>query len=88
MYFIALSLAQTKITTLHSYHTSTDGPLMLIDDLSSELDVEHQNLVLKELAKASAQCFITTTDQQMSDRVSDLKHAVFHVKQGAIKPQE
>lgn len=84
LYFIALSLAQTTITNEMLNLSGESGSLLLIDDLSSELDIDHQILVLQQLAKSYAQCFITTTDLLLSDRINEIKHEVFHVEQGKL----
>lgn len=86
LYFIALSLAQTTITYSNKAGKYSDntGSLLLIDDLSSELDGQHQLLVLEALSKSPAQCFISTTDLSLSERIQNIKHRVFHVKHGQL----
>ncbi|MDF1588219.1 MAG: DNA replication/repair protein RecF [Gammaproteobacteria bacterium] len=84
LYFIALSLAQTNITNKAGGGSDKSSSLLLIDDLSSELDVHHQLLVLKELSRSPAQCFITTTDFSLSERIKEIAHKVFHVKHGQL----
>lgn len=83
LYFIALSLAQTTITN-KAGGADKSGSLLLIDDLSSELDNHHQLLVLQALSQSPAQCFITTTDQSLSGRIKEGDHRVFHVKHGRL----
>ncbi len=84
LYFIALSLAQTNITNKTGGGSDKSGSLLLIDDLSSELDIYHQLLVLQELSQSPAQCFITTTDLSLSERIKDIDHEMFHVKHGRL----
>ena len=76
LFFLALCMAQAKITE----QTKHENSLLLLDDISSELDMEHQRLVLSELALLPVQAFITSTDMTLSkENVS-----VFHVKHGEI----
>jgi len=82
LYFIALSLAQTKIVN-HKSKEAKASSLLLIDDLSSELDTAHQNLVLEQVETSSAQCFITTTDLNICSNIN-VKNKLFHVKQGRL----
>ena len=41
--------------------------VLLIDDISSELDASHQEIILNELANLSVQTFITSTDNLLAD---------------------
>jgi len=77
LFFLALCMAQAKITEQNSHEKT----ILLLDDISSELDSHHQNNVLSELAKLPAQVFITATDFELEPN-SDV--AVFHVKQGHL----
>ncbi|MBE0439142.1 MAG: DNA replication/repair protein RecF [Gammaproteobacteria bacterium] len=83
LYFIALSLAQTNIAN-KANGSKKSGSLLIIDDLSSELDIDHQLLVLQALSRTPAQCFITTTDYSLSERLKDIDHRMFHVKHGRL----
>jgi DNA replication and repair protein RecF len=60
----------------------------LIDDLPSELDHRHSQLVCELLASMDAQVFITSIDQQEIRSVwPDGKPlAMFHVEQGVVQP--
>ncbi|MDC9725648.1 MAG: DNA replication/repair protein RecF [Gammaproteobacteria bacterium] len=77
LFFLALCMAQAKITE----HVRREKSILLLDDISSELDSSHQKNVLDEMATLPVQAFITATDHSL-----DLheKVTVFHVKQGAI----
>ncbi|NOQ93752.1 MAG: DNA replication/repair protein RecF [Methylophaga sp.] len=77
LFFLALCMAQAKITE----HVKHEKSILLLDDISSELDLAHQKNVLDELSNLPVQAFITATDHSL-----DLheKVTVFHVKQGAI----
>ena len=56
------------------------SPIILLDDLYSELDIEHCERVIKLLQEMSSQVWITTT----STSNTDIAQAVFHVEQGQI----
>ena len=77
LFFLALCMAQAKITE----HIRHEKSILLLDDISSELDTQHQKNVLNELANLPVQAFITATDMSLK---SHEKVTVFHVKQGAI----
>ncbi len=77
LFSLALSMAQARITESINHQKS----ILLLDDISSELDHSHQNNVLTELATLPVQSFITATaiDAKISDEIG-----LFHVKQGMI----
>ena len=58
-----------------------EEPVLLLDDVLSELDAGRQNFVLNELK--SGQVFITCCE---TDRLTQLGQ-VFLVEQGKIRPQ-
>ncbi|MBL4637879.1 MAG: hypothetical protein JKY76_00805 [Proteobacteria bacterium] len=66
-------------------NSSRDKTILLIDDLSSELDLSHQEAVLAELEKLPVQSFITSTEMSLQHIVRSDKDRVFHVKQGQIE---
>jgi len=60
--------------------------VLLIDDLSSELDREHQVSVLQAIKKLKVQTFITTTNTELSARlVKEENDIMFHVERGVIE---
>ena len=77
LFFLALCMAQARMTELVSHQNS----ILLLDDISSELDQDHQNNVLDELSTLPVQSFITATSI-----TAKINHEieVFHVKQGEI----
>ena len=84
LFVLALCIAQVTIT-LENKHLNTDSSIILIDDISSELDLKHQSLVLTELSKLPVQSFITSTDFTLSKTLNDTENnSVFHVKQGLV----
>ena len=81
LFYLSLSMAQGK----SAINSSRDKTILLIDDLSSELDLSHQEGVLAELEKLPVQCFITSTEMSLQHIVRADKDRVFHVKQGQIE---
>ena len=76
---IALILAQASLAK------KTSIPLLLIDDLSSELDLEHQSKLFHLIQKIHSQTIITSVDSSILQLVDD--YALFHVEHGVISGQ-
>lgn len=66
------------------YHRRTHGiyPVLMLDDVMSELDNEKQTKLVSFLNEIKTQIFITTTDIQLPHHLTSQEHAVFHVKEG------
>lgn len=87
-----LSRGQAKLTALACLLVQAEDfagrrgewPIILLDDLGSELDQEHQARVLRHLLAGQAQIFLTGT--QAPDALSALAVdvSVFHVKHGVV----
>jgi len=78
LFFIALCMSQIQ-TTKHAQS------LLLIDDISSELDRVHQQKVLQELLLLPVQTFITSTDKRLQELFeNETDFSSFHVKQGEL----
>jgi len=88
----ALSRGQAKLTALtcvlaqaeHYVGQRGEWPVVLLDDLASELDRGHQHRVLERLAAGRAQVFVTGTELPAADALAGREYAVFHVEQGGI----
>ena len=80
LFYLALCMAQAKITE----HTSREKSILLLDDISSELDAAHQQNVLNELAQLPVQSFITATDLWLENNDNV---CVFHVEHGLVSEQ-
>lgn len=82
LFFLALSMAQIK----SSEDSNKPKGILLIDDLSSELDEIHLEIVLRQLNTMPVQIFISSTDESLVDLVNKIEnnYALFHVKQGQI----
>jgi DNA replication and repair protein RecF len=82
LFFLALSMAQIKLLKTSN---QLNQSILLIDDLSSELDAAHQLLVIDMLRKLSVQTFISSTNMTLENEVNDDENEkLFHVKQGVI----
>lgn len=88
----ALSRGQAKLAALaallaqaqHHADHARDWPIVVLDDLASELDQAHQQRVLSWLAGTDAQVFISGTDRPVAlDRLA-LSAQMFHVEQGRL----
>jgi DNA replication and repair protein RecF len=78
---IALKLAQIKLLRLRS----DKNPIILMDDLAAELDIEHRLLLLNTVHSFSGQVFVTTPDLRLIDYGGWEERNVFHVEHGQIK---
>ena len=87
----ALSRGQAKLTALtallaqaeHQSALRGEWPVVALDDLASELDREHQALVLGRLAGYGAQVLITGTDPPPG-LPQGFPVTMFHVERGAV----
>ena len=77
----ALYLSQS----LFQQQSGARGGILLIDDLPSELDHEHQGQVLDFLMTTPAQVVISCIDRQQIDIPAASVKKLFHVKQGRVK---
>src|SRR5690606_32269586 len=92
----ALSRGQAKLTALAALLAQAeqqaarrgDWPVVALDDLASELDRDHQALVLRRLAGYGTQVVVTGTDAPAGLAETTAGHghaAVFHVEHGSIR---
>lgn len=61
--------------------------IFLIDDFSSELDQNKQQILAKHIADSGAQLFITVIEPDNIDKLFTQKNSVFHMKHGQITEQ-
>ncbi|MBR9728859.1 DNA replication/repair protein RecF [Shewanella intestini] len=77
----ALRIAQGKLLKQQLNKNS----IYLVDDLPSELDAKHRQLLLKQLTETGAQIFVTAIDPAaIVDSLSLPPERMFHVQQGKI----
>jgi len=89
----ALSRGQEKLVALScvlaqgSAYAAARGewPIIALDDLASELDHEHQQRVVLDLASSGAQILMTGTEAPPGLATSGLQPALFHVEQGEVR---
>lgn len=79
---LVMELAQVE----HFRTRTGDWPVLLLDDLASELDREHQGRVLDWIFAAGLQSWITGTEVPASLRDRSEAWHLFHVEQGTITP--
>jgi DNA replication and repair protein RecF len=61
-------------------------PLLLLDDVSSELDPEKNRYLLAYLAALPGQAFLTATDRRLLEPAAGPESAFFRVKNGGVEP--
>jgi DNA replication and repair protein RecF len=77
----AISLRLSEIEYL--YNKIRETPILLLDDVCSELDNIRREYLMKEITKKEYQVFITTTDRNIVEILPNEK-AVFKVETGII----
>ncbi len=77
---IAIRMAQIVMMN----ENNSVRPILLLDDLLSELDVVHRERVLSLLQELPAQIFMTTTDMEFLGNKKHVFGQKFHVEQGKI----
>ncbi|GAB4347279.1 MAG: DNA replication/repair protein RecF [Gammaproteobacteria bacterium] len=80
---LSLILAQAELL---SQRRSQKRPILLIDDLPSELDASRLNKVLKVLDSLQYQTFVTGTERSMFPPEIVECSRTFHVEHGRIEP--
>jgi recombinational DNA repair ATPase RecF len=58
---------------------------VLVDDLPSELDLHHQDLLLGELVSAGVQALVSATELSPALQTHRPRARVFHVEQGQLR---
>jgi DNA replication and repair protein RecF len=89
-----LSRGQEKLTALVVVLSQLVGlqrqkgerPILLLDDLASELDLMHQRFVLDWIAQRSLQVMLTGVEAPDSVKKHSSSSALFHVEQGRVRP--
>ena len=92
----ALSRGQAKLTALSALlaqaelhaRVGGDWPVIALDDLASELDQEHQRLVLERVLATGAQVFLTGTEPPAVLRTFGAPSRVFHVEHGQLQAED
>lgn len=78
---VLLKLAQARI-----FRRDTGlSPVVIIDDLPSELDAEHRQRLLEELRSLQAQVFVTSIEADEIPQEGWGEARMFHVEQGRVR---
>jgi DNA replication and repair protein RecF len=59
--------------------------LMLVDDLTSELDKDNASLVMEAVIRVSRQAIVTSLDPELGTIQRSTDYSVFHVEHGVLK---
>lgn len=82
LFYLAINLAQISLLQEMNQHKS----ILLIDDISSELDLQHQYAVIDCIKSLQIQCFISSTNPALSSAIKDDDNdLMFHVERGEIR---
>ena len=68
------------------YHHKVHGfyPVLLLDDVLSELDLNKQESLISTLNQTKTQTFVTTTDVSLISKLSLSNARVFNIRNGQI----
>jgi len=80
----ALALRISEVENLRA--VQQEAPLLLLDDVSSELDPEKNGYLLDYVAALPAQAFLTSTDRRLIEPLAGPETRFFQVADGAISP--
>ncbi len=80
----ALALRIAEVENLRA--VQQEAPLLLLDDVSSELDPEKNGFLLDYVAGLPAQAFLTSTDRRLIEPLAGPETLFFAVSAGAISP--
>ena len=61
-------------------------PLVLIDDLTAELDQQSCERVIRLLSNFECQVVVTSLDESVKDFIGVENYAMFHVEHGELSP--
>lgn len=74
-----------KLALVETYYTThLKQPVLFLDDVLSELDLERRWYLIRFLKQIKTQILMTTTDLNLLDQFSDSLGTVFTLKQGQI----
>lgn len=75
-----LMLAQVRVIAANT----RVRPVVLLDDLVSDLDKQARDRLIREMGTSGCQLFVTAVDEEVLGLPDAKESAVFHVKQGEI----
>lgn len=77
---LAMKLAEASVLKLES----GEQPVILLDDVLSELDLKRQDYLLNELS--DKQVFITCCESEIMTKLKEGKKALFYINSGKVTP--
>lgn len=80
---VALTMVLAQLSCLQQLEQ--EWPILLLDDLASELDAAHQRLVLDWIAQRPIQVLLTGTGMLNTLSEADSPTKLFHVEQGRVE---
>ena len=81
---IALHIVRLKIVK----SLTNKSIILLVDDISSELDVKSQTLAFKYLLELGVQLFITNISNEVPKALQNKEFKMFHVEHGIISSRK
>jgi DNA replication and repair protein RecF len=81
---VALKLAEIDVAT----NALGARPALLLDDVLSELDLDHRESLLREIAASAGQAIVTATDHALLDRPELAALGQLEVREGAVVSSE
>ena len=81
LFVAAVLLAQTAYVVKRAERV----PVVLVDDLPSELDAQNRARLLEVLKASEAQVFLTTVSPELLDSSAWTDQKMFHVEQGTVR---
>lgn len=80
---LALKLAELQVA-----REQGERPMFLLDDLSSELDADRRERLIRLLADLDVQCFVSTTDPELLMNAIPAASRLFRVVSGTVERPE
>ena len=81
----ALILSFKMAQIMYHYRVYQSFPMLLLDDVLSELDVSKQANLVRFLTEINSQIFLTTTDFNFPFDFGNREMAVFQIQQGTVE---
>ncbi|MCA9649092.1 MAG: DNA replication and repair protein RecF, partial [Myxococcales bacterium] len=81
---LAFKLAEVQAAREHDQAP----PLLLLDDVSSELDPRRTALLFRTLGQQAGQCLLTTTSPRFIDLPAQVRSRCFRVERGTVTADE
>lgn len=84
---LKLCVCAIKLSLVERLRLAGARPVLLFDDLASELDQTSRRLMMQWIEEMNLQAWLTTIElDQLDDFCGQMPRQVFHVKQGYITP--